>query len=735
MTPKGAPAVLGPAVTMNPGASMSPFMAPYLLPPPTAGPTYWLPAEQHLLPLITPSFPPGQPMVLPAFPGTPMVAGDAGHGPTGTGAGNITVQVRSEMGRAEPPQTQTLVLTQAPLNWSAPGALCVGAVCPAPQFLAASAVQTVMVAPAAGGSHAVEGGWTPGLPPQAPPQAAQLVPVVPPVNVGSWPNGASREGSLATSQPKASLDDSCNPTSVYENFQHWQRFKVLTRSHLPQSPDAEALSCFLIPVLRSLSRRKPTMTLEEGLKRAMGEWQQTSNFDRMIFYEMAEKFMELEEEDRQNQKLQWMKEAQGQPPPAPTSPDPSERPAPMMGSQPACIPRKAIPRAQPASMQPHRTQQPQETKAPEEIPPEDVQEYMDIMNELLGPAHSATGEPGGEWKENRREPQQKDDGTYQDPDFLSYIDELCSQEDFVTKVEEVIHPQFLEQLLSSEPQLDPLALAEELEQKEACKLAQLALKKEETVQEPLRHAAPRLDSYPSESEACEGARRRDHGPQLGASDKACLPEADFKVPQRHCRADAHLFRPKASDESSGIQESPPLRARCSLSPPQGHRHTASGLGPRDASIPRKIYPVSETPTPVNWCSEDEVLPSLSFLLDSQNSLLPWQFPQSPVPASGLVVPGGWGGQGAPQFLSRQRQGLSRVDPSAVKSRKRALGGGPTPAEKIPRLGADLGASGGPALALEPFCSLQPGKRKCDPFDTAKRRKLHCSLQELLECPS
>lgn len=229
----------------NPGASMSTFMVlPFT--PPTAGPTYWLSAEQHLQPLMTPSFPPGQLVVLPAFPGTPMVAGDAGHGPTGTGAGNIAVQVRSEVGRAQPPQTQTLVLTQAPLNWSAPGALCVGAVCPAPQFLAASAVQTVMVAPAAGGSHAVEGGWTPGLPPQAPPQAAQLAPIIPPVNAGPWPNGASREGGLDTSQSLASLDDFRNPTSVYENFRHWQRFKVLTRSHLPQSPDAEALSCFLM---------------------------------------------------------------------------------------------------------------------------------------------------------------------------------------------------------------------------------------------------------------------------------------------------------------------------------------------------------------------------------------------------------------------------------------------------------------------------------------------------------
>ena len=45
----------------------------------------------------------------------------------------------------------------------------------------------------------------------------------------------------------------------------------------------------LSPVLRSLARLKPTMTLEEGLPRAVQEWERTSNFDRMIFYEMAEK--------------------------------------------------------------------------------------------------------------------------------------------------------------------------------------------------------------------------------------------------------------------------------------------------------------------------------------------------------------------------------------------------------------------------------------------------------------
>lgn len=42
-------------------------------------------------------------------------------------------------------------------------------------------------------------------------------------------------------------------------------------------------------MLRSLSRLKPTMTLEEGIGQAMEEWQQKSNCDRRVYFEMAEK--------------------------------------------------------------------------------------------------------------------------------------------------------------------------------------------------------------------------------------------------------------------------------------------------------------------------------------------------------------------------------------------------------------------------------------------------------------
>lgn len=73
-----------------------------------------------------------------------------------------------------------------------------------------------------------------------------------------------------------------------------------------------------------------------------------------------------------------------------------------------------------------------ETQPPEEIPPEAVKEYMEIMDWLEECLPLATGKPNTNQKEDRLVQQQREDRMY--PDLLSYCDELCSQEDFVTKV-------------------------------------------------------------------------------------------------------------------------------------------------------------------------------------------------------------------------------------------------------------------------------------------------------------
>ncbi|XP_060009202.1 NUT family member 2G-like [Lagenorhynchus albirostris] len=718
---------------MHLGASLSDSMA-VLYPPPIPDTQHRPPWGQHLPPPITPAFPPGSSQLLPAFPTMPLVA-NGGCGPNAPGACNLTVQVRSQGRPVEAPQTQTFIITQGPLTWSAPGALSGTTACPPPVFLASPVMETIVTAPAVGVTQAGKGGWTPGFPPQAPPPAAQLVPIIRPVNSGPWPHGTSREGSLATNQPYASQGDCSNPQSVYSNFRRWQRLKPLARRHLPQSPDAEALSCFLIPVLRSVARLKPTMTLEWGLCRAVQEWQRISNVDRMIYYKIAEKFMEFEaEEEMQIQKWQWMQCAQDLPPPAPPKLDPRGPPVPKVGLQPACAPRMSGPRAQPSRPKPHSSQQPPEPKAPKEIPPEAVREYMDIMDALVGPVHSATGESDAEGGQDGNELKQEEDGIYSDPGLLSYIDKLCSQEDFVTKVEAVIHPRFLAELLSPDAQLDLLALAEELEQEEGLtpeELVQkrlLALKEDEGVRAAPSHSAPGMRSSPSEPDAGQGAQRHDQDPHLGISDEACPPEIDSEAPHRLIQTDTGLCGPKVFVPSRGRQEVSSFRAG-PPSPPQGQRRAAPLRGPRDASVLREASPVREARGPRDGSSDDdEELPSLAFLFGSLQSLLPGWVSQSPAHASGLASPGGWGAQSAPHAPSRQRRGLSPAPPAAPKSRKQALCGRPASAEKLPILGAGLGVSGRPALALGPARPSQPRKRKCDPCVTEKSRKWkkHCS---------
>ncbi|KAL6089265.1 hypothetical protein STEG23_036621 [Scotinomys teguina] len=314
------------------------------------------------------------------------------------------------------------------------------------------------------------------------------------------------EGGPVAAQKPSQGDLAYASKGVYENYRRWQRYKVLARTHLSQSPDAEALSCFLIPVLRSLARLKPTMTLEEGLPRALQEWERTSNFDRMIFYEMAEKFMEFEAEEMQIQNAQLMNGSPGLSPVTPLKLDPGPL-VPEACQQPVYIPKKAASKTQaPRRRRQRKPQRPPLPEAPKEIPPEAVQEYIDIMEGLMG-SHLDTG------KAEEEERQLEDVGMYPDTGLLGYLDELCSQEVFVSKVEAVIHPQFLADLLSQEEQRDPLALIEELEQEEGLTFAQLAEKRllaleEEDTQAPPSCLGAQSDSSLSVSDEDEDGGRR-----------------------------------------------------------------------------------------------------------------------------------------------------------------------------------------------------------------------------------
>ncbi|XP_058528253.1 NUT family member 2G-like [Ochotona princeps] len=389
----------------------------------------------------------------------PVVTAEAAAcGPNGAGNLNILLQLSTQGQVVEPPRSQTLVFHQAPLNWSVQGALCAQAQNPAPALLQTSSLQPGVPAPTIRRAQGTQRGWTQALAPPAPPPPVQTAPTLCPADNGPPQQGANTEGSLPTSKDKAPSGDS----SVYKNFRRWQHFKTLARRHLPHSPDAEALACFLIPVLRTLAQRKPSMPLDDGMRIAMREWQHKSNFDRMIYYEMAEKFTEFEaEEEIQIQNLAWKKENLCQPPPTPQQPAPPGPPSPVALQQPEHAHRKSSSKVLPTKPLPQRHQA-SRNRTPKEIPPEAVSEYMDIMDALLELQPSASGQPSEQPEEDAMlEPQQE--GLGPDPDLLTYLDELCSQDDFVTKVEAIIHPRFLAELLSPNPQLDLVALAQELD--------------------------------------------------------------------------------------------------------------------------------------------------------------------------------------------------------------------------------------------------------------------------------
>ncbi|XP_049752389.1 NUT family member 2G-like [Elephas maximus indicus] len=527
--------MLGPDMTMNPGASMSPFAAlPFL--PHTPGPPHRTPWERHLLPLMTSPCPPGTPLQLSDFSRTLLVPSVGDCGPSGVRPGKVIVQVRTEGRSAELPGIQTFVMAQTPLHWSAPGAASGALEHAPPPFGEASAV---IPATSVVGTQAYRGVWSPTLSLQAPPPAAQLASIFPQVKACSGQHASSGEESLAATQSSLSLDDaSCNPQSVYQNYRRWQCFKTLVGRHHPQSPDTEALSCFLIPVLRSLARLKPTMTLEEGLWQSVQEWQRKSNFDRMIFYERAEKFMEFEaEEELEIQMSQQRNASVCLLPPAPRNLDPhGPSSSTVAGQRPVFIPKKGGSMAQPPKQHQHRPHHPGEPKRSHEIPPEAVKEYVEIMEDLLGTAHSATVEPDGKCEEEANEEQEEENELYPDPGLLSYIDKLCAQEAFITKVEAVIRPQFLEMLLSPDSQVDPMSLRQELEEEEGLTLTQLVekrlleLKGKVGVEAPPTYGVPTMESPCTESGTGQDAGSTDnHSIQL----QMTFCTVEFGVPGEH----------------------------------------------------------------------------------------------------------------------------------------------------------------------------------------------------------
>ncbi|KAM6160916.1 NUT family member 2G-like [Erethizon dorsatum] len=713
MALEGASPGLQPEVTLNDGVILSP---PWVLPQ--------VPVEQLHRKLLPPPFgnvpvPQHKPLVLFPFPGIPLVAGHEGYGLTGAGPFNITAQAGTAGRPAGSLLTQKVVLTQAPLIRGAPGVLNGDVQHSAPLLLRAPPMTTFMPAPTGVTIHADDGMWPQGLhPPAIPP----VPPIMSGVNKVPPPHWDCREGSLATSQASASPDHTCKSPSVYENFRHWQHFKTLLRTHLPHTPDVEAVSCFLVPVLRSLSQRHPTMSVEEGLQIGVREWDRTTNYERKTFYEVAEEFMEFEAaEEMEDPRLQLMGRLLDCPLPSPRRPDPPRSPDVQ---QPGGIPRQAGSKAQAACPPAPKCQQSQETKVPDNVPPEAMREYIDTMD-WVEERHLLTT---GEHDENQEEEQQpEEDEMCRDPDLLSYCDKLCSQEDFVTKVEAVINPQFLVEVESTDLERDIiLAVRQVLEEEHALTPEQLMEKRllgskaKGGVCRPQSRGAPL-------SAAHQDADQDDHDPKEKFNKETCPPPKASEVLKR-CRAtDEELLGPEVPDVLHRQHSSVPLGTSSPSALPQD-------LARRCALSLRGASPTGGPWEPVSSLCEDEGdFSSLSFLLASPRQLLPWEWPQTPGPDVDLLCPE----DRAPQASPPQGGGLSPDLPPSARSKKRVLMGGSAPVGKVSHPGPSCEVSGGQDLAQGPVPPSWPQKGKCNKSGSQRRRKRHRNHRvgrQTLECP-
>uniref|UniRef100_UPI004038D140 NUT family member 2F-like n=1 Tax=Callospermophilus lateralis TaxID=76772 RepID=UPI004038D140 len=740
---RAASASQKPGMNFNPGAHMSAFQGlPFL--PAAPVPTHQLFWEPPLAPRVTTPISQGNPLVLSTYPGPPYVPGLSTLG-----------QHAPQLRPAGPPHIQNIAHTQAPLNYRAPGAFCGGVEHPAPFLTAPSALRTTVPTSASGGIQNYGIHWHLGLRPPAPRPFAQLAPIMFPMNARQWPGTVYGAGAPPIF-PAAVVppDDSGGHPSVYENFRRWQRFKTLVRRHLPQTPDVEALSCFLIPVLRSLSRREPTMTMEEGLRKGLQEWQHTSNFDRMVFYETSQKFMEFEAaEEMEDPRMQLSGVFQCRPPPVPPMLQLSKPPVLEAFQRPGCTSRKTNPKIQPACSLAAKSKAPEtkvpetkarktkarknkvaktkgpETKAPEEIPPEAIQEYMDIMDELFGPTNLAPWEPSHLSTEELAEilgeeglEQHPIEDLYPDSSLLSYVDE-----DLVKKAENIIHPRFLEEILSSKPHINILALSKELDQEEGLTPDQVEREggspsrpacEEAALQGPQGHGMSQQDSRASQAPANQGAEKRKHHTDQGASMEDLSTEIASQVLKRHRAMEPELLRSKDTAVLNGHHGSSSLGAVCSNRPPQDCRSSSLNLGNKGVVGPRKSTSAGGPHKTANGCSVDDDLQSLDFLFSSPHRLLPWGLSQSQAPPIETLCSGDQPLQAPPPKRGR----LSSHPPPGAMTMKSALTGRSCNVEKMPCTGPPVQVIGGQGVDLELGGTSQPQKRKCVSSGNQKKKR-------------
>ncbi|XP_045067719.1 uncharacterized protein LOC123482849 [Coregonus clupeaformis] len=422
--------------------------------------------------------------------------------------------------------------------------------------------------------------------PQPPPDL-QLGPGLPgplPVMAGSIP------GSLPSQPPTTQAwcrGESFSSRGVFENYRWWQNLRDMARKIYPDSgPDAEALACFFIPVIRSFCLQYPLLLFTQGISAAVGEWRKLSNYDRMEYYHLAQKFVELEVEEvtakERSKVIQRSLSGTGQ------SGAQAELKAGYTGKSSATTSAKetetkSTTRVNQAK---DKTQRATKSGSGPRVPhggrlgKVDIKvleeralgEYTAAMEALLiDPAGVRERlEVRGQEEEGDEEEEGEGDG---ECSFTEYLNELCSQREFVTKVEAVLDLQYLSSLLTFDPDTIDLLAQEE------------AQADQEMPDVPASVTSTDPEDYTTHT-ASEGCTTQQLAPSLTEHREALsLPMTSYELQfERHCMSMSSIHRK-------------------SHSTPNYDNHNAPGHGPplfiqtQDGCTVSDLIPPIPTPSP------------------------------------------------------------------------------------------------------------------------------------------
>ncbi|KAL7855707.1 hypothetical protein AOLI_G00193110 [Acnodon oligacanthus] len=247
---------------------------------------------------------------------------------------------------------------------------------------------------------------------------------------------------------QSTYDGHSHSQKLYENYRLWQIYCEVAKSVYTSSPDVEALACFFIPVIRSVTLQCPEIPFSEAVKTAVSEWEKHSNFDRMEYYHIAQRFMDFAEEKLKRQRAE--EEARAIQEPANHQQIPilkHEQSVKSTGyhlrkSSAGSRGAKGGARTPPGGQTLRRGVQ--------DLAEEALREYSEIMVVL------ETKNNGGS--------EEVHDGDEEEGSFAEYLNELCSQKKFVSEVGAEIDMAYISSLLSSDSNaIDMLMQPEDLD--------------------------------------------------------------------------------------------------------------------------------------------------------------------------------------------------------------------------------------------------------------------------------